>query len=188
MIQSQKDVLLREIAHVSMQQARHPEDSFFYIAHGGRLVALRRELAALEETTPETARVAITFNGQSITGSEGIGVGVVTKTMQAFQKVIGLLVGVVEGIAPTPSGRPRSGSVDHLQLVNLAYGSFGYELESRYPDGFFSTAHTSRAIDQAMDLLRDAATDERAFLEEVETYPPQLIAKLKEFVYPVKRD
>ena len=188
MMQSQREVLLREIAHVTEQQSRHEVGSFFHIAHGGRLVALQNRLAVLEQPEREPARVAVTFNGSSVDGSASIGIKLFTRTMTAFKDIVGLIRGSQEGLTPTAGGRPRSAKTEDLHFTNIALGSFGYELAVRHPDGLWSEQATGQAINEAMDLLQAAGNDEEAFLAAVEERPPQLFGKLKAFVGPVKRD
>ncbi len=154
MTQSKRAVLQGQIAHLQyVDQAAGPDEHrLFARQRASRIAMLEKELAFLVDS-PSEASVIVTFEGRSVTGSEGIGIGIVTRTMTAFKKLVGLLVGVIQEIPDTASGRARSGNVEHLQLTNLAHGSFGYELATRYPDGLFDATRTSQAIDQAWTCL-----------------------------------
>ena len=189
MTQSRKSALLGQIAHLQRvgEQAPTDEDEFFRVGRDQRIAHLEAEIAAVENA-PDPAAVTVTFSGESVDGSSSMGVPLLARTMTAFKDIVGLLRGSLEGLPATPTGRPRSASTDDLHFTRVALGSFGYELAVRHPGDLLSSESTGRAIGEAIELLQAAGTDEDTFFAAVDDRPPQLFAKLKAFVGPVKRD
>ena len=189
MTQSRKSALLGQIAHLKRVSAKSPadEDAFFRVGRERRIAFLEEEVAAVENA-PNAAAVTVTFSGESVDGSSSMGVPLLARTMTAFKDIVGLLRGSSEGLPATPTGRPRSAKTDDLHFTRVALGSFGYELAVRHPSDLLSGDSTGQAIGEAIDLSRAAGTDEEAFLSAVDDRPPQLFAKLKAIVSPIKRD
>ena len=189
MTQPKRAVLQGQIAHLQYlnREADPDEHRLFARQRASRIAMLEKELALLGDIASE-ASVTVTFEGDSVSGSQSMGVKLMATTMAAFQQVVGLVAGSTADLEATASGRPRSANVDDLHFTSVAHGSFGYHLEVRQTGVLFPETHTGPAIEQTLELLDAAGHDEDKFLDAIGDLPGQVLTKLKAFVAPVKKD
>lgn len=189
MTRSDISVLEAQIAHLERMASFAPADEHPLFSEGrtSRIDYLRQQIAALHEAPPAPS-VMITFDGDSVIGSQSMGAKLMANTMVAFQDVVGLVAGSAADLEDTPSGRPRKANVDNLHFTSVAHGSFGYELEVRKDGVSISESHTGPAIERTLQILEAAGRGDEEFLRSVDDLPGQVLKKLKAFVAPVKRD
>ena len=118
---------------------------------------LERARAKIEgvPVPPKPKKLSVAFNGKPVIHSYGIDANFGTEAITAFSDSVRLTTAGRTGELSATGQIPRS-ELSQPIITNVAFGSFGFELELPTPDNPDAISEPELAVNQILELLRAA--------------------------------
>jgi hypothetical protein len=143
--------------------------------------ALREEILATENYQENHARVALTFNGLPVLGSQEIKLDFAAKVLESYQSIVASLAAEKAGAELGARGRLPRTYTSRLFIRDMIRGSVGFLIEEPQPpqSELIPTA-LKDAVDETTRILDDlSASDVPRFEERMRHLSPRTISAIK---------
>lgn len=149
-----------------------------------RLSDLKAQLQNIPETTSEP-KVKLLFSGRAVIGSLGIKSSFVSKTVAPFQEMVKTQFALIRSGVVGKRGQTKNKQNTELYITSLPVGSFGIELSQLEGLDLFAESDVSSAIQQIIQLVVSASSDDQSFENSIDGLPTRNLANLKKFLQEI---
>ncbi|KJK22077.1 hypothetical protein UB46_23445 [Burkholderiaceae bacterium 16] len=158
--------LQADLASINALLKKHSEadDPLGWYQFSERKRELEAAIAALANTHPTEAQVALFFGGAPVKGSRGILADFAGQALDTFQDLVNKRLSTLGGLALRARGPVRGRADAQLLITDIVRGSVGFVLQEASDMQRLVDTPLKDAVDQATELLSHiASTEEEVF-------------------------